>query len=84
MTTRNAKDATANTESKDTAQSATILPQPILPEEMGVRTVASLFKVQEQTVKLWIKKGKLKARRDGLSWIISKDDLKEFYSANGR
>jgi excisionase family DNA binding protein len=51
---------------------------------MGVRTVASLFKVQEQTVKLWIKNGKLKARRDGLSWIINKDDLKEFYSANGR
>ncbi len=45
------------------------------PEE-----IAEQFNLQAQTVRLWIRQGKLKAIKLGHLWRISEDQLQEFVS----
>jgi excisionase family DNA binding protein len=44
--------------------------------------VAERYQVKEQTVRLWIKRGLLKARKLGHSWRISRIALAEFEGEN--
>lgn len=43
-----------------------------------VRDVAEIFKVQEATVRQWIRDGDLGALRVGNRWRVSKEHLKTF------
>lgn len=40
--------------------------------------VADYFKVNERTVRRWIKSGKLEAMKWGGRWLITETDIKEF------
>ena len=40
--------------------------------------VADYFKVNERTVRRWIKSGKLEAMKWGGRWLIAESDIKEF------
>jgi len=46
------------------------------------KQVAEFLKVTVNTVKLWLKSGKLKGTKVGKSWRITKDNLKEAFPEN--
>jgi excisionase family DNA binding protein len=46
------------------------------PEE-----IANMFNLQAQTVRLWIRQGKLKAVKLGGLWRISEEELQRFVEA---
>jgi len=51
----------------------------IMDNTYTTKQIAEILKVTVNTVKLWLKNGKLKGMKGGKSWYITKDDLKEVF-----
>jgi excisionase family DNA binding protein len=47
------------------------------PEE-----VADLLKVSPETVRLWLKEGKLKGAKIGTTWRVKQEDIEAFLAAH--
>jgi len=54
-----------------------------MPEEMGTGEVAGAFGVGVWTVSRWCKSEALPARKIGRTWIIRREDLREFRRPRG-
>ena len=61
---------------RDSPASDSNLPDPILPEILGVATVMSLLGKPRSTVLNWCRSGKLPATKKGRDWQIRKEDLR--------
>lgn len=53
------------------------------PTMYTLSEVADLFRVTKESVRRWIRSGKLKASRAGREYKVSRHDLEEFYRARG-
>ncbi len=55
-----------------------------MDEYYTTREVAQMLKLDETTILKWLRAGKLRGKKLGKQWRISKDDFKEFTAIEPR